>query len=177
VIAGPFNTGHSPRNRPVGALARFPLGLLEQGRNATRQEKLELVGRAHLRLSYRFLGSFPLESLSLPPTLPRLFTLHSDTVLRGSDIRVERRSASSSCGVAKGKLLLRGQFAWSSGQAIACSCNAPRLPAGARPDDHTAPWARAPSPSAQTAAADEAARAGLTRTLGAMMWLRQCCWR
>lgn len=86
-------TWQKPRSRArillcgvLGALARFPLCRFEQVRDATREEKLELVAGADLRFSYCFLGSFALESLSLPPPLPRLFTLHSDTVAKGSDI-------------------------------------------------------------------------------------------
>ena len=84
----------SRRNRPVRALPRRPLRGFEQARDATRQEKLELVAGAHLRFSDRSLGLFTLESLSLPPQLPRSFTLHSDTVARGSDIRLLRATAS-----------------------------------------------------------------------------------
>lgn len=85
----------SRRNWPVRALARRPLRRLEQARDATRQEKLELVAGAHLRFSDSSLDLFTLESLSFPPQLPRSFTLHSDTVARGSDIRLLRAAMAS----------------------------------------------------------------------------------
>lgn len=73
------------RNRPPLALAHRPLCCPEERCDATRQEELELVAGAHLRLAGRLLVSFTLESLSFPPSLPRLFALHADTVARGSD--------------------------------------------------------------------------------------------
>jgi len=142
-----IQTEHSPtENRSVGALARRPLCRFEQARDATRQEKLELVAGAHLRFSDRFLGSFTLESLSLPPQLPRLFALHSDTVARGSDIGVERRSARPSCSVVRGSFFSAGGSFGAPGkllQALAALRGCLRR-ARARPYDHTALFNVAP---------------------------------
>src|SRR6266566_537672 len=73
------------RKRPPGLFACYTQRPAEQRGHTARQEEIELVPRAHLRLPGLLLVPFPLEPLPLPPPLPQLFALHACTVAEGSD--------------------------------------------------------------------------------------------
>src|SRR5262245_40277162 len=74
------------RKRPAGLLARHTQRPAEQRGYTARDEEIELVARAHLRLPGLLLVPFPLEPLPLPPPLPQLFALHACRVVEGSDM-------------------------------------------------------------------------------------------